>query len=573
MSTATGPPTPGQRERRSSRPPTAGHPRGLGLKREVSTYLGRDRRPRDQLHPHRCRVPTARTSWPGWAATGPTCSAARTGCRSPRTWPPTSSPSNGPRRCSRPRRPTGSSARIPRPGCRCRSRPGRFGPYVQLGELVDGGPKPRTSSLFASMSPATITFEQALDLLRIPRVVGTDPQTGEEIVAHNGKFGPYLKTGHRHPQPAHRGPDPVGDRGRGPGPVRPAQGPWRSQCQGAAPRDGGRSRHRPGHGGQGRSVRSLCDRRHHQRLAAEGRRRRVPHRGAGRRAAGRATGGRAVDPKKAAKKKAPAKKTAAKKATAKKTTAKKAPAKKAATAKAAAAKKAPASRGCGRFRRRGPVVEGGRWPTGSPDRARGNRRLRQVHPGPAAGRTAGRPPDLRTGRHQVGVRPPPAASRTGDQPPVSERAEALLMAADRAQHVAEVVMPALDAGTWVVTDRFSASTLAYQGYGRGLDRAELAQLIRWATGGVDPDLTVLIDVPVALASRPAERQRRRPARGRGRRRSSNGWPTGTGVWPQRRRRPGWWSTAPGRWTRWRRRCGRGSATSSAPGRVAVTGDG
>jgi dTMP kinase len=86
-----------------------------------------------------------------------------------------------------------------------------------------------------------------------------------------------------------------------------------------------------------------------------------------------------------------------------------------------------------------------------------------------------------------------------DQPPVGGRAEALLMAADRAQHVAEVVQPALDAGTWVVTDRFSASTLAYQGYGRGLDRAELDPLIGWATGGLAPDLTVLIDVPVELA--------------------------------------------------------------------------
>jgi len=88
----------------------------------------------------------------------------------------------------------------------------------------------------------------------------------------------------------------------------------------------------------------------------------------------------------------------------------------------------------------------------------------------------------------------------GDQPPVSERSEALLMAADRAQHLAEVVMPALDAGTWVVTDRFSASTMAYQGWGRGLDRDQLAQLVQWATGGLEPDLNVLIDVPVALAS-------------------------------------------------------------------------
>ena len=87
-----------------------------------------------------------------------------------------------------------------------------------------------------------------------------------------------------------------------------------------------------------------------------------------------------------------------------------------------------------------------------------------------------------------------------DQPPVSGRAEALLMAADRAQHVAEVVMPALEAGSWVVTDRFSASTLAYQGYGRELDRSELSRLIGWATAGLQPDLTVLIDVPVALAT-------------------------------------------------------------------------
>jgi DNA topoisomerase-1 len=83
----------------------------------------------------------------------------------------------------------------PETGLPVQVRAGRFGPYVQLGEAADGGEKPRTASLFKSMSPASITLEQALELLRIPRVVGIDPATGEEVVAHNGRFGPYLKRG------------------------------------------------------------------------------------------------------------------------------------------------------------------------------------------------------------------------------------------------------------------------------------------------------------------------------------------------------------------------------------------
>ena len=87
-----------------------------------------------------------------------------------------------------------------------------------------------------------------------------------------------------------------------------------------------------------------------------------------------------------------------------------------------------------------------------------------------------------------------------DAPPLSLRAEALLMAADRAEHVASVIEPALAAGTWVVTDRFSASTIAYQGYGRGLALDELRTLVDWAAAGVVPDLSVLVDVPVEVAA-------------------------------------------------------------------------
>jgi DNA topoisomerase I len=74
-------------------------------------------------------------------------------------------------------------------------RSGRFGPYVQLGDTTDGGERPRTASLFRSMSSETLTLSQALDLLRLPRLVGTDPSSGQEIHALNGRFGPYLKKG------------------------------------------------------------------------------------------------------------------------------------------------------------------------------------------------------------------------------------------------------------------------------------------------------------------------------------------------------------------------------------------
>jgi dTMP kinase len=82
--------------------------------------------------------------------------------------------------------------------------------------------------------------------------------------------------------------------------------------------------------------------------------------------------------------------------------------------------------------------------------------------------------------------------------PVS-RAEALLMLAARAQHVAEVIDPALAHGDDVVCDRYSGSTLAYQGYGRGLSLAALREMNSWATGQRAPDIVVLLDLPVTVA--------------------------------------------------------------------------
>ena len=80
------------------------------------------------------------------------------------------------------------------------------------------------------------------------------------------------------------------------------------------------------------------------------------------------------------------------------------------------------------------------------------------------------------------------------------RAEALLMAADRAQHIEEIVRPALAAGRHVITDRHSGSFIAYQGYGRGLEIAEITRITQWAAGGIQPNLVVLIDIDHSRAS-------------------------------------------------------------------------
>ncbi|APR36033.1 dTMP kinase [Paraburkholderia sp. SOS3] len=84
--------------------------------------------------------------------------------------------------------------------------------------------------------------------------------------------------------------------------------------------------------------------------------------------------------------------------------------------------------------------------------------------------------------------------------PMDLETEALLMFAARREHLAQVIEPALARGDWVLSDRFTDATFAYQGGGRGLPRDKLEALERWVQGGFQPDLTVLFDVPPDTAS-------------------------------------------------------------------------
>ncbi|MFN3884167.1 MAG: dTMP kinase [Rhodocyclaceae bacterium] len=83
--------------------------------------------------------------------------------------------------------------------------------------------------------------------------------------------------------------------------------------------------------------------------------------------------------------------------------------------------------------------------------------------------------------------------------PMHLETEALLMFAARREHLERVIWPALDRGQWVVCDRFTDASFAYQGGGRGLSLDKLRQLETWVQGGFQPDLTLLFDLPVEVA--------------------------------------------------------------------------
>ena len=94
---------------------------------------------------------------------------------------------------------------------------------------------------------------------------------------------------------------------------------------------------------------------------------------------------------------------------------------------------------------------------------------------------------------------------------VSNSAELLLMFAGRAQHLDHVILPAIQSGRWVLCDRFTDATYAYQGYGRGMDKALIAQLEQLVQADLRPNLTLILDIPVEIGLKRAS-QRSTPDR-------------------------------------------------------------
>ncbi len=348
----------------------------------------------------------------------------------------------------------------PQTGLTVVAKAGRFGPYVTevLPEDAPKSAKPRTASLFKAMSLDTVTLDDAVRLLSLPRAVGVDPADGVEITALNGRYGPYLKKGTdsrsltSEDAAVHRG------SGRGARAVRAAQaarsGPYR---RAAVARAGRRSRLRPAARGARGPLRRVRHRRRDERDPAQGRLGRVPHRRARRRAAGRQAGQR-PRPQEAS------------------------------VAGALAVGQATLSRGSGpatMVRSMFVAFEGGE----------GAGKSTQVAALAAL---------LRARDHEVVETHEPGDTRIGPDvrrlvlghasTGLSSKAEALLYAADRAEHVESVVRPALARGAIVLTDRYVDSSLAYQGAGRPLDYDAVAQVNAWATGGLLPDLTVLLDL-------------------------------------------------------------------------------
>jgi dTMP kinase len=355
------------------------------------------------------------------------------------------------------------------------------------------------------MTPETVTIEEALRLLSLPRVVGRDSTSDEEIQALNGKFGPYLKARDRDEQSRVGGPDLLGLFGSRARALLPAQDRTRPEgsCTDKGARRGSRNEARSYLAK--RALRAVRDRRDDQRVACAAATTWTASRSSGRRNCSQTVElpGRP--------------------------------------------RRGPGGQGRQENNKgRQDCQEGHEgnegnedWQEshqGDQDCEEGNeghqgRRFCIRHDRDVTSPIVAREADPSRGRLVVleGVdgcgkstqakllasslgallTAEPGATSLGavlrsimldrENRGVSVWAEALLMAADRAEHVAEVIEPALADGRWVVCDRFTASTLAYQGYGRGLEPAELRRMSDFAASGLEPDLQILLDLPVATA--------------------------------------------------------------------------
>ena len=113
---------------------------------------------------------------------------------------------------------------------------------------------------------------------------------------------------------------------------------------------------------------------------------------------------------------------------------------------------------------------------------------------------------LRQHGHQVVATREPGGTPLGEKlrelllhEPMQLETEALLMFASRREHLDKVILPALERGDWVVSDRFTDASFAYQGGGRGLEREKLETLENWVQGSLQPDITLFFDAPIEIA--------------------------------------------------------------------------
>ena len=369
-------------------------------------------------------------------------------------------PRQGRSSCSPRRSPTSRSASST--GCPVFAKNGRYGPYVQWGDADDLPPgldKPKMSSLFKTMTLERITVDDAEALLSLPRTLGVDPADGEPIVANNGRYGPYVQKGKDYRNLDNEEQLLTITLDEALRDLRPAEGvpPRRPEHGRQGP--AARVRHRPGERAagrrQGRPVRRLRHRRRDQRVDRQGRpasRRCRPERAyellAVRREQVAAKGG-AGDARSA---------------------------------------KAPAQEGAGAKKAAGPQDGGQEAAVERADAMPAAPRYIALEGAEGCGKSTqaallaaalGAVLTRETGGTAIGERLR-AILHDVDVDDLDDRAEALLTAADRAQHIAEVVAPALAAGRHVVSDRSVYSTLAYQGYGRGLDLDELRRINDWA---------------------------------------------------------------------------------------------